>query len=70
MSFLTLFQPISIVNSPRLRTILLMLRSDLNESDIPGRTTMHSRIKELSEEHLDGLARKMKVRLGFFLNFF
>jgi len=45
----------------------MMLRSDLNDSDIPHRTTMHNRIKELVEEYMNGLARDMTVHLDSFL---
>jgi hypothetical protein len=38
-----------------------MLREDLNESDIPGRTTIRSRIRELQVEHLNQLKSDMKV---------
>ena len=38
-----------------------MLRPNLKESDIPGRTTLHDRILEISEEHLDVLEEEMKV---------
>jgi hypothetical protein len=38
-----------------------MLKPDLKESDIPGRTTLHDRILEILEEHLDSLEEEMKV---------
>jgi len=47
-----------------------MLRKELNESDIPGRTTIRKRIEEIFEEHLCELQREMNVcSLAFtFLN--
>jgi hypothetical protein len=38
-----------------------MLREELRESDIPGRTTIHKRIEETLQEHLDQLSRDMQV---------
>jgi hypothetical protein len=38
-----------------------MLRADLKESDIPGRTTIRSRISEITEDHLGKLEKEMKV---------
>ena len=43
-----------------------MLRKELRESDIPGRTTIRKRIEEVIEEHLDKLEDEMAVQ--FFLN--
>ena len=66
MIFTKLFQPIAIVNSPRLRAIFLMLRKELGESDIPGRTTIRTHIQEVFEDHLNELQRNMNVRHFFF----
>ena len=43
-----------------------MLKPDLKESNIPGRTTLHDWILELFEEHLDTLEEEMKVWHQFF----
>ena len=51
------------VESPQLRQIFLMLRKELRESDIPGRTTIRKRIEEVYEEHLEKLRGEMEVRL-------
>ena len=39
-----------------------MLKADLQDSDIPGRTTLRKRIEELLKEHLDALAIELQVR--------
>ena len=51
------------VESPQLRQIFLMLRKELRESDIPGRTTIRKRIEEVYEEHLEKLRGEMEVHL-------
>jgi len=38
-----------------------MLKPNLKESNIPGWMTLHDRILELFEEHLDMLEEEMKV---------
>jgi hypothetical protein len=38
-----------------------MLREELKESDIPGRTTIRKRIEEVLEDHLDTLKQDMQV---------
>ena len=43
-----------------------MLRKELRESDIPGRTTIRKQIEEVIEEHLDKLEDEMAIQ--FFLN--
>jgi hypothetical protein len=45
-----------------------MLKADLTESDIPGRTTLSTRILEMFEEYLDVLETEMRVRIKFFLS--
>ena len=40
-----------------------MLRKELRESDIPGRTTIRKRIEEVYEEHLEKLRGEMEVCL-------
>jgi hypothetical protein len=49
------------VESPRLRKIFLLLRKELQESDIPSRTTIHARIEEAYEEHMKQLEEEMAV---------
>ncbi|KAI0042415.1 hypothetical protein FA95DRAFT_1465474, partial [Auriscalpium vulgare] len=45
-------QSLNIIESKQLRAIFLLLREQLKDSDIPHRTTLRNRIKELFEEHL------------------
>ncbi len=61
--FLSLFpsQSLNIVESPRLRRIFKMLRADLKDTDIPGHTTIRSRVTELLDKHLEKLETEMKV---------
>jgi hypothetical protein len=40
-----------------------MLKKDLQEKDIPGRTTIRERIDKMAEDHLKELAEEMKVSL-------
>lgn len=54
-------QSLNIVESPRLRAIFLLLRKELKESDIPGRTTIRKRVEEVLAEHLVQLGEEMKV---------
>jgi hypothetical protein len=56
-----LAQAISVVESPRLRKIFLLLREELKESDIPSRSTMRNRIEEAYEEHMKQLQEEMEV---------
>jgi hypothetical protein len=58
---LTLLQSINIVESPRLRKIFLLLRKELQESDIPSRTTIRTRIEQAYEEHMKQLEEEMAV---------
>lgn len=55
-------QSINIVESPRLRSIFLMLRPELKERDIPHRTKIRKRIMELWNEYLEKLKNELKVR--------
>lgn len=43
-----------------------MLRKDLYDSDIPGRTTVTNRIKQAFQEHLNMLRDNMKVCIVHF----
>jgi hypothetical protein len=56
-------QSINVVESPHLRGIFMMLREELRNSDIPGRSTMRARIRELLDGHLEQLEQEMKVQL-------
>ena len=38
-----------------------MLRKELKESDIPGRTTIRNRIEKIYAQHLEELTEEMKV---------
>jgi hypothetical protein len=52
---------LNVIESPRLHAIFLMLRKDLQDSDIPGRTTIRKRVDEVLTEHLCQLEKEMKV---------
>lgn len=45
-----------------------MLREELRESDIPGRTTIRKRIEEVLDEHLDQLEKDLKVSSQYFVH--
>jgi hypothetical protein len=53
------------VESPRLRKIFLLLRKELQESDIPGRSTIRTRIEQAYEEHMNQLEQEMAVNEFF-----
>jgi hypothetical protein len=44
-----------------LKKIFLLLRQDLKESDIPGRTTMRKEIEKAFQDHLKKLEEEMAV---------
>jgi hypothetical protein len=56
-------QPLSIVDSKEFRNLLLLLKEDLQNKDIPHRTTITKRILELNQEHIDHLSNQMVVSL-------
>ena len=56
-----LAQAISVVESPRLRKIFLLLRGELKESDIPSCSTMRNHIEEAYEEHMKQLEEEIVV---------
>lgn len=62
------WQSINVIESPQLRNIFLMLREELRESDIPGRTTIRKRIEEVLDEHLDQLEKDLKVSSQYFVH--
>jgi hypothetical protein len=39
----------------------LLLRQELKESDIPGRTTIHNRIEKAYDDHMKQLGEEMMV---------
>ena len=49
------------IENPQLHQIFLMLQEDLHDSDIHHCSTIHARIIEVWDEHLDGLEKGMKV---------
>jgi len=56
-----LLQSINIIESPYLHAIFLMLREKLENSDIPGRSTICARIHEMLDGHLEHLEGEMQV---------
>ncbi|KZT25935.1 hypothetical protein NEOLEDRAFT_1199686, partial [Neolentinus lepideus HHB14362 ss-1] len=58
-------QSINVIECPQLRGIFLMLREELNDSDIPHRTTVRNRILEIWDEYLEELASEMEVSHAF-----
>lgn len=55
---------VNIIESPRLRKIILMCREELKNSDIPHRTTLRTRIDQLWEEHIQELRNDFKHAAG------
>lgn len=51
------------VESPRLRKVFLLLREELREKDIPGRTAIRNYIDKMQDAHLETLSRELKVRI-------
>jgi hypothetical protein len=49
------------VESPQLKKIFLLLRQDLQESDIPGRTTIRKHIDQAFNSYIAQLKEKMAV---------
>jgi hypothetical protein len=60
-SNLTCIQSINVIESPELRKIFLLLRSELKESDIPGRSTIRNHIDKHYEAHMEQLEEEMMV---------
>jgi hypothetical protein len=54
-------QPISIVEAKEFRSLLLLLKGDLQDKDIPHRTTIRKRILELQKEQAESLSADMLV---------
>ncbi|KAF7372181.1 Dimer-Tnp-hAT domain-containing protein [Mycena venus] len=57
-------QSINVIENESLRAIFLMLREDLQDSDIPHRSTIRNRIMQLFEEHLDRVASDIANAIG------
>lgn len=51
------------MESKEFRNLLLLLRGNLQEKDIPHRTTMRTCILELKEEQAEDMSAKMLVSL-------
>jgi hypothetical protein len=51
------------MESKEFRNLLLLLRGNLQEKDIPHHTTMQTRILELKEEQAEDMSAKMLVSL-------
>ena len=51
------------MESKEFRNLLLLLRANLQEKDIPHRTTMQTHILELKEEQAEDMSAKMLVSL-------
>jgi len=56
-------QPISIVDSKEFRSLLLLLKKDLEEKDIPHCTTMTKRILKLHQQQVEHLSNQMLVSI-------
>lgn len=52
------------MESPRLRSIFLMLHPELKEQDIPHRAKIRKWIMELWNEYLEKLKNELKVNLN------
>ncbi|OBZ71068.1 hypothetical protein A0H81_08990 [Grifola frondosa] len=57
-------QSLNVVESPQLRAIFLLLREDLQDSDIPRRSTIWNRIAEVVNDYLIDLSNDMKNSVG------
>lgn len=49
------------IESPRLRAIFLLLHEDLQEAEIPGRTSITTHIMKKAKEHQSTLGKEMQV---------
>ncbi|PPQ99786.1 LOW QUALITY PROTEIN: hypothetical protein CVT26_009163, partial [Gymnopilus dilepis] len=57
-------QSLNVVESPHLRRIFMLLKSDLKDSDIPHRTAIRNHVKEVYDEYLMQLESDIKVRFS------
>ncbi|EKM48827.1 uncharacterized protein PHACADRAFT_108185, partial [Phanerochaete carnosa HHB-10118-sp] len=46
VDYITEWIPLRVIENPQLRNIFLLLHSELHEKDIPGRTTIRTRVGE------------------------
>lgn len=69
IKYLMSTQPLNIIQSPRLRKIFLLLRQELKESDIPGRTTIRNRVEKAYQDYMQQLEKDIAVCNSIFLNF-
>ena len=60
-------KPLSIVDAKEFRSLLLLLREDLEEKDIPHRTFITKRVLDLHQEQTDHLSDQMLVSLFILL---
>jgi hypothetical protein len=51
-----------------LKKIFLLLRQELKESDIPGRTTIHKKIEKAYQDYLKQLEEEMAVCKFIYFN--
>ena len=58
---LPVYQSLNVIECPELHSIFLMLREELQDSDIPYHATIRRRIMQLWREQLDRLADEMVV---------
>jgi hypothetical protein len=52
---------INVIESPHLRKIFLLLRKDLTEVEIPGRTRIREHVDKVYKEYLQKLEEELKV---------
>jgi hypothetical protein len=50
-----------------LKKVFLLLRQELKESDIPGRTTLRTKIDKAYQDYLKKLKEEMAVCIIFFI---
>ncbi|KAF8868234.1 hypothetical protein CPB84DRAFT_1697018, partial [Gymnopilus junonius] len=60
-------QSLNVIESPHLRRIFMLLKSDLKDSDIPHRTMIHNHVKEVYDEYLTHLEVDIKHLAHVFL---
>ena len=62
---LTVAKSLNVIENPLLRNIFLLLRQELKDEDIPGRTKVRERVMQLWEEHISHLSKEIEVRVAF-----
>ena len=58
---------LNVVEVPEFRKLLLLLRSDLKDSQIPRRTKIHELVIQAWRQHFQVLRRDLAVRLPYLL---